>query len=54
MADSGIVGIEMAVYPSKCPFEFEMLSCEEIAERHKYCVDPDCLVCGVHEAMECA
>ena len=54
MADSGIIDIQMDVYPIKCPIEFEVLSCEEIAMRHKDCANPECLVCGFHEALMCS
>ena len=36
-----------------CPFEFEVLTCKQIAERHAECDDPDCLVCAFHEALIC-
>lgn len=41
------------VYPLDCPFTFTVLTCEEIAEQHQDCSDPDCMVCGVHEALVC-
>ena len=49
MADGGVEGDL-----GKCPFKFEALSCGEIAERHKDCTDPDCLVCQFHEALICS
>lgn len=41
------------VWPLECPFGFETLNCNEIAQRHKDCIDPECIVCQFHEALRC-
>lgn len=49
---AGMIKLD-GVWPYECPIKFEELNCEEIANRHAECVDPDCLVCGLHEVLAC-